>query len=313
MPGSLHCSLWYSAHSSFARPYKQGLSYPQATGRLLTPCSCSHPAQGLAPLHRALTHSQPTCLSTVLQPAHGRQRPASQPVTSVFYSIFPPALKVFDCAQAKEMLDHLEGVLANEPVEVVMGAQIVEVKPSGVTKGGVVERIMKHVTGRGSSQLPDFVFCCGDDRSDEDMFRAVERLTAPKKGGQTEVGACCWVSQVYSCIEGVTSTASGSPWGLGDGSGQPRGFERSAVGFRISCLAAPKKGGQAEVWGYTLGLNSTHGHCLRFFIRISGFSGQPWGFFTGVWEKGCRIWDASRASWLPRRAARLRWEAGHWG
>ena len=87
------------------------------------------------------------------------------------------------------MLDHLEGVLANEPVEVVMGAQIVEVKPSGVTKGGVVERIMKHITGRGSSQLPDFVFCCGDDRSDEDMFRAVERLTAPKKGGQTEVGA----------------------------------------------------------------------------------------------------------------------------
>ena len=86
------------------------------------------------------------------------------------------------------MLDHLEGVLANEPVEVVMGAQIVEVKPSGVTKGGVVERIMKHITGRGSSQLPDFVFCCGDDRSDEDMFRAVERLTAPKKGGQTEVG-----------------------------------------------------------------------------------------------------------------------------
>lgn len=58
---------------------------------------------------------------------------------------------------------------------------------AGVTKGGVVERIMKHVTGRGSSQLPDFVFCCGDDRSDEDMFRAVERLTASKKGGQTEV------------------------------------------------------------------------------------------------------------------------------
>lgn len=36
-----------------------------------------------------------------------------------------------DATQAKEMLDHLEGVLANEPVEVVMGAQIVEVKPSG--------------------------------------------------------------------------------------------------------------------------------------------------------------------------------------
>ena len=50
------------------------------------------------------------------------------------------------CAQAKEMLDHLEGVLSNEPVEVVMGAQIVEVKPTGVSKGGVVERIMRSVT-----------------------------------------------------------------------------------------------------------------------------------------------------------------------
>lgn len=31
--------------------------------------------------------------------------------------------------QAKELLDHLEGVLANEPVEVVPGQSIVEVKP----------------------------------------------------------------------------------------------------------------------------------------------------------------------------------------
>ena len=31
--------------------------------------------------------------------------------------------------QAKELLDHLEGVLANEPVEVISGQSIVEVKP----------------------------------------------------------------------------------------------------------------------------------------------------------------------------------------
>lgn len=35
----------------------------------------------------------------------------------------------FGSSQAKEMLDHLESVLANEPVEVKSGQFIVEVKP----------------------------------------------------------------------------------------------------------------------------------------------------------------------------------------
>ena len=42
--------------------------------------------------------------------------------------------------QARELLDHLEGVLSNEPVEVVQGNGIVEVKPQGVSKGAVVDR-----------------------------------------------------------------------------------------------------------------------------------------------------------------------------
>ena len=39
--------------------------------------------------------------------------------------------------QAKELLDHLEGVFSCKPVEVVPGSSsIVEVKPQGVSKGG---------------------------------------------------------------------------------------------------------------------------------------------------------------------------------
>lgn len=72
----------------------------------------------------------------------------------------------FGSWQAKELLDHLEGVLANEPVEVVPGSNIVEVKPQGVSKGRVVERILHDAT--------DFVLCIGNDRSDEDMFNAME-------------------------------------------------------------------------------------------------------------------------------------------
>ncbi|EOY20668.1 Trehalose-phosphatase/synthase 9 isoform 2 [Theobroma cacao] len=48
----------------------------------------------------------------------------------------------FGSCQAKELLDHLENVLANEPVVVKRGQQIVEVKPQGVTKGFVAEKIL---------------------------------------------------------------------------------------------------------------------------------------------------------------------------
>ena len=76
--------------------------------------------------------------------------------------------------QAKELLDHLEGVLSNEPVNVSSGVGIVEVKPHGVSKGGAVERILLQTANDGVP--PDFVLCIGDDRSDEDMFTAIEHV-----------------------------------------------------------------------------------------------------------------------------------------
>ncbi|KAI3437768.1 hypothetical protein D9Q98_000215 [Chlorella vulgaris] len=75
----------------------------------------------------------------------------------------------FGSWQAKELLDHLEGVLSNEPIEVVPGQSIVEVKPQGVSKGKMVERILHELT-------PDFVLCIGNDRSDEEMFTATENI-----------------------------------------------------------------------------------------------------------------------------------------
>lgn len=80
----------------------------------------------------------------------------------------------FGSWQAKELLDHLEGVLSNEPIEVVPGQSIVEVKPQGVSKGKVVERLLHDVASGG--QPPDFVLCIGNDRSDEDMFTAMEGM-----------------------------------------------------------------------------------------------------------------------------------------
>ncbi|KAK9684688.1 hypothetical protein RND81_10G225800 [Saponaria officinalis] len=77
----------------------------------------------------------------------------------------------FGSCQAKELLDHLENVLANEPVVVSRGHNIVEVKPQGVSKGLVAEKVLSELTSNGNP--PDFLLCIGDDRSDEDMFESI--------------------------------------------------------------------------------------------------------------------------------------------
>ncbi|KAH9611762.1 hypothetical protein KSS87_009026 [Heliosperma pusillum] len=77
----------------------------------------------------------------------------------------------FGSCQAKELLDHLENVLANEPVVVSRGHNIVEVKPQGVSKGLVTEKVLTALTD--NRNRPDFLLCIGDDRSDEDMFESI--------------------------------------------------------------------------------------------------------------------------------------------
>ncbi|CAL1400836.1 unnamed protein product [Linum trigynum] len=95
----------------------------------------------------------------------------------------------FGASQAKEMLDHLESVLANEPVTVKSGQYIVEVKPQGVSKGVVAEKIFTSMAEKG--RLADFVLCIGDDRSDEDMFERIDNAsTSGVLSSSTYVFAC---------------------------------------------------------------------------------------------------------------------------
>ncbi|KAJ1418221.1 Trehalose-phosphatase [Sesbania bispinosa] len=95
----------------------------------------------------------------------------------------------FGSWQAMELLDHLENVLANEPVVVKKGQHIVEVMLQGVTKGSVAQEVLSTLTSNGKS--PDFVLCIGDDRSDEDMFESI--LTKPYSATSSsapEIFAC---------------------------------------------------------------------------------------------------------------------------
>lgn len=95
----------------------------------------------------------------------------------------------FGSCQAKELLDHLENVLANDPVVVKRGQHIVEVKPQGVTKGLAAEKVLSRMISNGAR--PDFVLCIGDDRSDEDMFESISSTaSSPTLPEPPEIYAC---------------------------------------------------------------------------------------------------------------------------
>ncbi|XP_009788525.1 alpha,alpha-trehalose-phosphate synthase [UDP-forming] 5 [Nicotiana sylvestris] len=98
----------------------------------------------------------------------------------------------FGSCQAKELLDHLESVLANEPVTVKSGQYIVEVKPQGVNKGLVAERLLETMKQKGT--VSEFVLCIGDDRSDEDMFEVIMSAVAS--------ASLSPVAEVFACTVG---------------------------------------------------------------------------------------------------------------
>ncbi|CAG8471397.1 13987_t:CDS:10 [Racocetra persica] len=72
--------------------------------------------------------------------------------------------------QAKECQNHLESaILPKLPVEILLGKKNLEVRPTLINKGEIVKRLLTNM------QDVDFVFCAGDDRTDEDMFRVLKR------------------------------------------------------------------------------------------------------------------------------------------
>ncbi|XP_073140756.1 probable alpha,alpha-trehalose-phosphate synthase [UDP-forming] 9 [Henckelia pumila] len=99
----------------------------------------------------------------------------------------------FGSCQAKELLEHLENVLANEPAVVRRGLHIVEVKPQGVTKGLVAEKVLSMMVKNGNA--PDFVMCIGDDRSDEDMFESILAVVSGSSLPSTPEIFACTVGQ----------------------------------------------------------------------------------------------------------------------
>ncbi len=69
--------------------------------------------------------------------------------------------------QARELTMHLNEILANQPVEVINGKSVVEIRVQGIHKGNLIHRI---------DQLDhsyDFIMAIGDDATDEHLYTSL--------------------------------------------------------------------------------------------------------------------------------------------
>jgi trehalose 6-phosphate synthase/phosphatase len=80
---------------------------------------------------------------------------------------FRRAQRDFGARQAHELRMLLGDVLSNQPFEVIEGKKVIEVRLRGVSKALVAERV------RAEAPEDSFIMAVGDDRTDEDLFKAL--------------------------------------------------------------------------------------------------------------------------------------------
>ncbi|KAI7904460.1 glycosyltransferase family 20-domain-containing protein [Cokeromyces recurvatus] len=82
---------------------------------------------------------------------------------------------VYGAFQAKECQNHLEqAILSKLPIDILVGKKNLEVRPKIVNKGEILKRLLA-----STMNSYDFVMCCGDDRTDEDMFKVLKKAELP--------------------------------------------------------------------------------------------------------------------------------------
>jgi trehalose 6-phosphate synthase/phosphatase len=69
--------------------------------------------------------------------------------------------------QARELQTHLEqAIIPKHAIEILTGKANLEVRPRDINKGEIVGRLVKE-----QGENLDFVFCAGDDKTDEGIPR----------------------------------------------------------------------------------------------------------------------------------------------
>ncbi|RHY71296.1 hypothetical protein DYB30_009749, partial [Aphanomyces astaci] len=78
----------------------------------------------------------------------------------------------------------LEDVLKDIPVTIVRKKGLLEIVPEGLHKGVVARHILT-LDAASHGGHPDFIFCMGDDTTDESMFKAIYEYYAESSSTST--------------------------------------------------------------------------------------------------------------------------------
>lgn len=99
--------------------------------------------------------------------------------------------------RSREMLDNLLHLVRNAQLQVIDGNKVIEVRMAGVDKGTAAKKIIEEIPS-------DFTMVIGDDRTDEDMFRALDKQAITIKVGAGHSAAqysLKYPSEVISLLE----------------------------------------------------------------------------------------------------------------
>lgn len=84
--------------------------------------------------------------------------------------------------RSRELLDNLHHLVRNTPLQVIDGNKVIEVRISGVDKGSVAKQFL-------DDEEYDFIMAVGDDKTDEDMFKALADKAVTVKIGPGHTAA----------------------------------------------------------------------------------------------------------------------------
>jgi trehalose 6-phosphate synthase/phosphatase len=119
------------------------------------------------------------------------------------------AQRDFGARQAHELRMLLGDALSNQPLEVLEGKKVIEIRLRGVSKALVAHRVMAEI------QPGVEVIAIGDDRTNEDLFRALPRstLTVAVGPGPTHaryrLGDCRAVRRLLRTLVDAAESANG--------------------------------------------------------------------------------------------------------
>jgi hypothetical protein len=102
-------------------------------------------------------------------------RSAEKPFPRSIADILFACLDFLSSFQCKQCHDLLENIATRRPIEVLVGKKNLEVRPLAINKGEIVKSLLY------KNPDADFVFCAGDDKTDEGQSLNLPIISRPRR------------------------------------------------------------------------------------------------------------------------------------